>query len=608
MADDKKKVQSKESRRSMQDKLKAALDKKPTVASLNSQGIPAETLNKQISNVPEKTQRLIQRHVRGRNQKRFSNRPKTVQGTSITREPFKTPKVREIPTPDWFTNEEPVDVSIIVPMYRSKSVIEDQIAKWVLEDDGLTKEIIYIDDSCPERSAGAIVPAWEKRKDELNGRKVGRVLAHNRNGGFGPTCNAGASYAKGKYLIFLNADTVVHPNWVKPMHDLFVDKHVGVVGNLQLKMGTTKIDSLGSEWNWGQQSFLHIGRNVFNKKMLEKPFDLSNVPDSLMKVREVEMVTGCCFMISLRLFKEISGFDTAYRVGYWEDSDLCLKVHTHGRKILCQPESVIEHSVNHSKIGFHGNFQENQKEFRRKWIDTKIMEAYIGGRTGRIIDVPKENIVVYTAITGGYDNLKEQTPTARKDIKFIAFTDETIVSKTWTTNKASTHSKDSNRNAKIHKIMPHKFFPDHEYSLWMDGSVHIIFPFGVNRLAEIYLSENDLAIFRHPERHCLYQEANICINRRLDDSDIIHNQVQRYTKEGYPSNAGLVEATIILRRHSPEVIKFNEAWWEEIQNGSKRDQISFNYVARKLGLKWKFFPGDLRNPNTLFRVDNHKRR
>ena len=43
-----------------------------------------------------------------------------------------------------------------------------------------------------------------------------------------------------------------------------------------------------------------------------------------------------------------------------------------------------------------------------------------------------------------------------------------------------------------------------------------------------------------------------------------------------------------------------ESWWEEIKYNSKRDQLSFNYVAWKNGLKYNSIPGDIRN-NSFFK-------
>ena len=38
-----------------------------------------------------------------------------------------------------------------------------------------------------------------------------------------------------------------------------------------------------------------------------------------------------------------------------------------------------------------------------------------------------------------------------------------------------------------------------------------------------------------------------------------------------------------------------EKWWNEVKYNSKRDQLSFNYVAWKQNLKFNYIDGDLRN-------------
>ena len=57
---------------------------------------------------------------------------------------------------------------------------------------------------------------------------------------------------------------------------------------------------------------------------------------------------------------------------------------------------------------------------------------------------------------------------------------------------------------------------------------------------------------------------------------------------------------MILRRHTDAIRRLNEAWWNEIVRGSRRDQLSFNYVAWKLGLSYATFPLSLATGNGLF--------
>jgi hypothetical protein len=60
--------------------------------------------------------------------------------------------------------------------------------------------------------------------------------------------------------------------------------------------------------------------------------------------------------------------------------------------------------------------------------------------------------------------------------------------------------------------------------------------------------------------------------------------IRKYRQQGYPEHNGLVEDNFLMRRHNePEMIRFAEEWWKNVLEFSRRDQLSFNYVAWKLG-------------------------
>ena len=216
----------------------------------------------------------------------------------------------------------------------------------------------------------------------------------------------------------------------------------------------------------------------------------------------------------------------------------------------------------------------------------------------------RDALVVYTAISGGYDRLREQPPVSMAGADCVAFLDAPAPSRTWLWRPIHTGFDDPVRNAKIHKILPHRFFPDADYSLWLDGSITARFPFSARRLVDMFLAEHDIAVFQHSRRTCLYQEASVCHQFRLDEPGRIWKQVCRYTQEGFPENAGLAECSVVLRRHTAAVRAFDEAWWDEIMRGSRRDQISFPYVAWKFGFPYATFPGRIED-NVLFNRDDH---
>ena len=80
------------------------------------------------------------------------------------------------------------------------------------------------------------------------------------------------------------------------------------------------------------------------------------------------------------------------------------------------------------------------------------------------------------------------------------------------------------------------------------------------------------------------EEAEVCRSRRLDAARVIDRQTTRYRREGFPAGYGLNEAPVVLRRHTEAVKDFDRQWWQEICQGSCRNQLSLNYVRWKSGL------------------------
>jgi GT2 family glycosyltransferase len=259
-----------------------------------------------------------------------------------------------------------IDVSIIVPCFKSQNCIREQIKSWDSTDDGLNKEIIYVDDGCPFNSSKSITNTWENINCPKN------IITHKTNLGFAHACNTGASHAQGEYLLFLNADTILSANWIRPLYDAFADQTIGLVGNMQLRKDGT-IDSCGSQWNWRTLSFLHIGRDIYKTNGLESPFTLANIPKDLLQKHEVEMVTGACIMIPKKLFNVIGGFDTKYKIGYWEDAELNMQVRSHGYKIYFVPDSKIIHTGEHTNSSKHPFVKQNRQLFHERWVYTGIL-------------------------------------------------------------------------------------------------------------------------------------------------------------------------------------------------------------------------------------------
>jgi len=199
----------------------------------------------------------------------------------------------------------------------------------------------------------------------------------------------------------------------------------------------------------------------------------------------------------------------------------------------------------------------------------------------------KIHIVVYTAIFGGKDRLID--PLERhKGVDFVCFTDDPKMrSNIWDVRVCSPTNDNPCRAAKVFKVRPHHYFPDHEYSLWIDGNLRLMID---PKTLLTHLDDAKLACFDHYERSCIYDEANICIKKGLDDPVVIQRQMAKYRTDNYPPGNGLLYGGVLLRRHNVLAAVMN-GWWEEIENHSRRDQLSLPYVLSKNDCDYAIIPG-----------------
>jgi len=333
-----------------------------------------DIINKKKSSIGESKPKII-------NGKKRLYRDKSVVKTNnsdiVNFAPYN--KFQQINAPGLFELDNTVNISIIIPMFKSKDSIARQISSWTLNE--IKHEIIYVDDSCPDNSKLQVIESWNyfKKSQKL----LGKIIQTNKNSGYGYACNLGSKHASGEILVFLNADTTVTDKWLEHLVEPLKDPSVGIVGNLQYNMNG-EVDSAGSEWSWDTRSFKHIGKN-------EIPID-GKIPYNLLVQSERDMVTGCCFAIRADLFYDIEGFDTDYFIGYWEDSDLCMRVKSSGYKILYEPKSKIFHEIGHTKSYNHEFMKHNRDKFNSRWVETNRIDEFIKNKRNVIIPKPKDQI------------------------------------------------------------------------------------------------------------------------------------------------------------------------------------------------------------------------
>ncbi|WP_299368579.1 glycosyltransferase domain-containing protein [Winogradskyella sp.] len=229
-----------------------------------------------------------------------------------------------------------------------------------------------------------------------------------------------------------------------------------------------------------------------------------------------------------------------------------------------------------------------------------------------------KRIVVYTAVFGNYSGLIPQPKLP--NIDFICYTDQDISAKNWKVIKVDPPvANDNTRSNRWYKILPHKHLSDqYDVSVYIDGNIWVLKD--INELIEEKMAVAKMACFDHNQnigdkRNCIYEEYKAIIEdgkeRGIykDDPDTMKKQMERFREEGYPADNGLITAPILIRKHSDkEIIKVMEAWWHIVANESKRDQLSFNYVAWKLNFTdYTIIDGHVRTGNPWFYTISHRK-
>lgn len=236
-------------------------------------------------------------------------------------------------------------------------------------------------------------------------------------------------------------------------------------------------------------------------------------------------------------------------------------------------------------------FKKIMNNIKNKYLKRVINKKYYHPQT--IIDEKYNNIkykekkiAIYTCIIGNYDDI--QIPLIEFDnVDYFILSDDIEKYKDYRKYFKLVQIKKeilergdivANRYVKLHPI---DFFKDYDYSIYIDGNVRIISD--VRTFINKCSDGTGIAMHTHRERNDIYEEAKVCKLLKRGNSKKIDEQMQRYSKEGFPSDFGMNEATIIVSDlNNAESIRLLDEWYREfVKTESLRDQLSWPYVLWK---------------------------
>jgi GT2 family glycosyltransferase len=225
------------------------------------------------------------------------------------------------------------ELSILVISYNTAELTLACLDSVVAETRATAYEIIVVDNASSDASADAIAAAHPEV----------RLIRSNENMGFARANNVAAQIAKGDLLLLLNPDTVVFDGAIdrliafakaRPEARIWGGHTVFADGSLNPSNCWRRMDL----WNLFCRAAGLTG--LFPKSKLFNAEAYGGWRRD--SEREVDIVTGCFFLIERRFWETLSGFDPLFFM-YGEEADLCLRARALGAKPRITPDARIVH-------------------------------------------------------------------------------------------------------------------------------------------------------------------------------------------------------------------------------------------------------------------------
>lgn len=246
----------------------------------------------------------------------------------------------------------PVESSIIIPVYNQWDLTQNCLAALGKTLQGKACEVIIIDNASSDATP-SLCPQLGK---ELLSERF-HYYRSETNLNFGPASNRGAQKAQGRFLVFLNNDTVPLPGWYDALIEDFttypdiaatgpvlVYPEEGPLGRTVQHLGVALTPTL---------SVTHVYEGIPEQAPLVK------------KRRFFQVITAACMVIPRELFMKIGMFDEQYINGC-EDIDLCARLANKGYRMTINPNATVVHHTSQTP----GRFTHDQANF--KYLSQKV--------------------------------------------------------------------------------------------------------------------------------------------------------------------------------------------------------------------------------------------
>ena len=210
-------------------------------------------------------------------------------------------------------------ISVVMVVYGGGALVIDAVASLV-EHTKHPFEVIVVDNASRDDSVVAI----------RQGISGATLIAEQKNLGFGGGNNRAAREARAPIICILNPDARVTAGWLDPLLDLLEDPQIGAVAPALIGADGALQEAGAMVDHWGYTG--PIGTRGFGQPVPEPPGR-----------RAVDYASAACLLMRTDVFRSFDGFDPTYRLAYYEDLDLCMRLWERGLQVWADPASRVIH-------------------------------------------------------------------------------------------------------------------------------------------------------------------------------------------------------------------------------------------------------------------------
>lgn len=218
-------------------------------------------------------------------------------------------------------------VSVIILNYNGQKHLDTYLPSVIKNTPLHVADIIVADNASTDNSVEWLRETYPAIK----------VIQLKRNYGFAEGYNISIGRVETPYVILLNSDVEVTPNWIQPMLT-FMDANQKVIA-VQPKILQYK-EKTKFEYAGGAGGFIDKFGYPFCRGRLFSSIeeDKGQYNDE----RQIFWASGACMMVRRVDFVDYGGFDENFFT-HQEEIDFCWRINSRGRKVYYIPSSVVYH-------------------------------------------------------------------------------------------------------------------------------------------------------------------------------------------------------------------------------------------------------------------------